>query len=334
MISDPKTAENIPSDLIRLAPRAGIVATISDSTYRSRTTAISLPFERYSNDSKGMKRYIPILTIAGSDSSGGAGIQADIKTISAIGCYAMSAITAITAQNTTGVRSIQGIKPEIVTDQIDMVFSDIPPMATKTGMLFDKANVEAVSESLARHRVKNLVVDPVMVSTSGSLLIERDAINTMIDRLFPLATLITPNKDEAIELTGTDKPVEQARILHSMGCRNVLLKGGDSDRADMKIDYLSIDGDDELITLTADAVNTPNTHGTGCTISAAIATYLALDFDIIDATMRGKLFITRALQAGARVSSGRGHGPVNHLFSPRHMKYANYKRSEHENQNQ
>lgn len=268
-----------------------------------------------------MKRYIPILTVAGSDSSGGAGIQADIKTISAIGCYAMSAITAVTAQNTTGVRSIQGINPEIVADQIDMACDDIPPMAVKTGMLFDRSIVEAVCDAFTRHRIKNLVVDPVMVSTSGSLLIERDAIQAMVERLFPLATLVTPNQNEAKELTGVSDPMQQALKLREMGCRNVLLKGGDTDRTDTKIDYLYLDGEDELITLTADAVLTGNTHGTGCTLSAAIASYLALDFDITDATMRGKLFVTRALQYGARVKTGKGHGPVNHLFSPRHMKY-------------
>lgn len=280
-----------------------------------------------------MKRYIPILTIAGSDSSGGAGIQADIKTISAIGCYAMSAITAITAQNTTGVRSIQGIDSRIVADQIDMVCSDIPPMAAKTGMLFNKTTIDTVCDALTRHRVPNLVVDPVMVSTSGSLLIERDAIDTMISRLFPLATLVTPNRNEAIELTGVTDPVQQAIRLREMGCRNILLKGGDSDRTDMKIDNLMLEGEDDPIVLTADAVNTVNTHGTGCTLSSAIASYLALDFDVAEATMRGKLFVTRALTAGARVSIGHGHGPVNHLFSPRHSKFVIQKRHKNESEN-
>ena len=271
-----------------------------------------------------MKQYVPILTIAGSDSSGGAGIQADIKTISAIGCYAMSAITAITAQNTTGVKSIQGISPQILADQIDMACSDITPMAAKTGMLFDKDNIEAAAVAINRNNVMNLVVDPVMVATSGSLLIERDAIASMIQHVFPLATLVTPNRNEAIELTGTTDPMKQALKLHDMGCHNILLKGGDSDRTDMKIDYLYLDGETDLITLTADAVNTKNSHGTGCTLSAAIASYLALGFDITDACMRGKLFVTRALQAGARVSCGKGHGPVNHLFGPRHMKFQRY----------
>ena len=271
-----------------------------------------------------MKRYIPILTIAGSDSSGGAGIQADIKTISAIGCYAMSAITAITAQNTTGVHSIQGINPQILADQIDMACSDIPPMAAKTGMLFDKANIEATATAIKRNKIPNLVVDPVMVATSGSLLIERDAIASMIEHIFPLATLVTPNRNEAFELTRESDPMKQALKLHEMGCRNILLKGGDSERTDMKIDYLYLDGETDLITLTADAVNTNNSHGTGCTLSAAIATYLALGFDITDACMRGKLFVTRALQAGAKVSIGKGHGPVNHLFGPRHMKFQRF----------
>ncbi len=280
-----------------------------------------------------MKRYIPILTVAGSDSSGGAGIQADIKTISAIGCYAMSAITAITAQNTTGVKSIQGIAPNIVTDQIDMVCSDIRPLASKTGMLFNREIIESVAEVFRKHSVQNLVVDPVMVSTSGSLLIDRDAISSMVAQIFPLSILITPNQNEAKELTGETDPMRQALKLNAMGCKNVLLKGGDTDRTDMKIDYLYLDGEQDLITLTADAVNTRNTHGTGCTLSAAIASYLALGFDITEAVMRGKLFVTRALQAGARVAIGKGHGPVNHLYSPRHMKFANPRFSKYESEN-
>lgn len=280
-----------------------------------------------------MKHYIPILTIAGSDSSGGAGIQADIKTISAIGCYAMSAITAITAQNTTGVKSIQGIDTGIVTDQIQMVWNDIPPMATKTGMLFNRDIVETVSDTLLANNAANIVVDPVMVSTSGSLLIERSAIDTMVERLFPIATLVTPNRQEAIELTGETDPMQQALKLNAMGCRNILLKGGDTERTDIKIDYLYLDGEEDLITLKADAVNTRNTHGTGCTLSAAIASYLALGFDITDAVMRGKLYVTRALKAGARVAIGHGNGPMNHLFAPRHMKFVNPKTFRYDSEN-
>ncbi|MDE5685962.1 MAG: bifunctional hydroxymethylpyrimidine kinase/phosphomethylpyrimidine kinase [Paramuribaculum sp.] len=268
-----------------------------------------------------MKHYIPVLSIAGSDSSGGAGIQADLKTISAIGCYGMTAITSLTAQNTTGVSLIEGVTPKMVEEQIRMVWTDIPPKAVKTGMLYSKEIVDTVAKTLKLQGVRNLVVDPVMVSTSGSRLISTDAVEAVVRQLFPLATIITPNRAEAEALTGSDDPVKQIARLHELGCRNVLLKGGDSDRTDVKVDYLSLAGEPEIITLRADAVHTPNTHGTGCTLSSAIASYLALDFDVEEAVTRGKIFITRALNAGARVKVGNGHGPVNHLFAPRHMKY-------------
>lgn len=268
-----------------------------------------------------MKQYIPVLSIAGSDSSGGAGIQADIKTISAIGCYAMTAITSLTAQNTTGVTMIEGVSPEMVKAQIEAVWADIPPLAVKTGMLFNKAIVSEVATAFKRHSVSNLVIDPVMVSTSGSLLLERNAIESVKNELFPLATIITPNKSEAEELTGTADPMKQIERFREMGCRNILLKGGDDERTDMKIDILSLEGEEDPITLRADAVNTPNTHGTGCTLSSAIASYLATGFDLEEAVTRAKIYITRAINAGARVKTGHGHGPVNHLFGPRHMKF-------------
>lgn len=268
-----------------------------------------------------MKHYVPILTIAGSDSSGGAGIQADLKTISAIGCYGMSAITAITAQNTTGVRSVQGVDPAIVTDQIEVTVTDIPPLAIKTGMLYSADIVNAVADCLEQMDDTPLVVDPVMVATSGAALLEPEAVEAIKTRLFPLATLVTPNIAEATVLTSLTDPMAQALAMREMGCRNILIKGGDSDRTDIKVDHLLVEDDDELITLTADAVNTRNTHGTGCTLSAAIACYLALGFDVVEASTRAKLYLTRALQRGATVSVGHGHGPVNHLYSPRHMKY-------------
>lgn len=268
-----------------------------------------------------MKKYIPVLSIAGSDSSGGAGIQADIKTISAIGCYAMTAITSLTAQNTTGVTRIEGVSPEMVTAQMEAVWSDIPPLAIKTGMLCNKSIVQEVASTLKKHDTSNIVIDPVMVSTSGSLLLERDAIQSIIELLFPIATIITPNKAEAIELTGHTDPLKQIEVLRSMGCRNILLKGGDDERTDVKIDILSLECEEDPITLRADAVNTNNTHGTGCTLSSAIASYLAIGFDLEEAVTRAKIYITRAINAGARVSIGHGHGPVNHLFAPRHMKY-------------
>ncbi|MCI9606606.1 MAG: bifunctional hydroxymethylpyrimidine kinase/phosphomethylpyrimidine kinase [Muribaculaceae bacterium] len=270
-----------------------------------------------------MRQYYPVLTIAGSDSSGGAGIQADIKTISAIGCYAMSAITAITAQNTTGVAAVQGIDPEIVARQIEMVFADIPPLAVKTGMLFSAGVIEAVSGVLSQGNVRNLVVDPVMVSTSGSKLVEDEAVAAMKSLIFPKALLVTPNIHEAVALTGERSTNAQARALHAMGCSNVVIKGGDSDAIDFKTDYVSLDCGAEVFDIRADAVATQNTHGTGCTFSAAIASYLALGYSLADAIKSAKLYVTRALEAGAYITCGHGHGPVNHFFSPRRLKNFN-----------
>lgn len=270
-----------------------------------------------------MRKYIPVLSIAGSDPSGGAGIQADIKTISALGCYAMTAITSLTAQNTTGVRSIMPSTGAIVADQIDMIMEDIPPMAIKTGMLCNLNVASIVADKLEQYRPDNIVVDPVMVSTSGSKLLDDDAIDLIVKRIFPLSTIITPNKSEAKVLTGETDPDRQAKILMEMGCRNVLLKGGDSDRKDFKIDYLYLENKHTGIELRADAVNTVNTHGTGCTLSSAIASYLALGYDLEQAVRAAKFYISRALEAGAFVTTGRGHGPVNHFYAPRRLKNFN-----------
>lgn len=273
-----------------------------------------------------MRTYFPTLTIAGSDSSGGAGIQADIKTMSAIGCYAMSAITSITAQNTTGVRSIMPVIPSVVADQIDMVMTDIPPMAVKVGMLCNTEVAGAVADRLDFYRPGNLIVDPVMISTSGSVLLEDDAVEVMVKKIFPLALLVTPNQREVQALTGETAPQRQIESLRATGCRNILIKGGDTDRNDFKIDILSLEGEDEIIELRADAVDTRNTHGTGCTLSSAIASYLALGNDLADAVRLGKLYVTRALEEGSWITTGHGHGPVNHFFSPRRLKNFNPKR--------
>lgn len=270
-----------------------------------------------------MRRYFTVLSIAGSDPSGGAGIQADIKTISAFGCYAMSAITSLTAQNTTGVRSVMPATPAIVRDQIDMVMEDIPPMAIKTGMLCNLEVAEAVAERLEYYRPGNLVVDPVMVATSGAPLLEEEAVDLIVKRIFPLATLVTPNRAEALALTGETEHTMQARVLREMGCPNILLKGGDLDDKDFKTDYLYLQGKDAPVVLRADAVDTVNSHGTGCTLSSAIASCLALGYPLPDAVNAGKLYITRALREGAFVTTGRGHGPVNHFFSPRRLKNFN-----------
>ncbi|WP_289300776.1 bifunctional hydroxymethylpyrimidine kinase/phosphomethylpyrimidine kinase [Duncaniella freteri] len=270
-----------------------------------------------------MRKYIPVLSIAGSDPSGGAGIQADIKTISALGCYAMTAITSLTAQNTTGVRSIMPSTGAIVADQIDMIMEDIPPMAIKTGMLCNLNVASTVADKLEQYRPDNIVVDPVMVSTSGSKLLDDEAIDLIVKRIFPLSTIITPNRSEAKVLTRETDPDRQAKILMEMGCRNVLLKGGDSDRKDFKIDYLYLENKHTGIELRADAVNTVNTHGTGCTLSSAIASYLALGYDLEQAVRAAKFYISRALEAGAFVTTGRGHGPVNHFYAPRRLKNFN-----------
>lgn len=270
-----------------------------------------------------MRKYIPVLSIAGSDPSGGAGIQADIKTISALGCYAMTAITSLTAQNTTGVRSIMPSTGAIVADQIDMIMEDIPPMAIKTGMLCNLNVVSTVADKLEQYRPDNIVVDPVMVSTSGSKLLDDEAIDLIVKRIFPLSTIITPNRSEAKVLTRETDHDRQAKILMEMGCRNVLLKGGDSDRKDFKIDYLYLENKHTGIELRADAVNTVNTHGTGCTLSSAIASYLALGYDLEQAVRAAKFYISRALEAGAFVTTGRGHGPVNHFYAPRRLKNFN-----------
>lgn len=269
-----------------------------------------------------MRHYFTVLSIAGSDPSGGAGIQADIKTISALGCYGMTAITALTAQNTTGVSAVEPVSPPMVKAQIDAVWADIPPMAVKTGMLATAEVAEAVAERLEHYRPEALVVDPVMVSTSGSVLLSDDAIEIIRTRIFPLAALITPNRHEARVLTGLDNPLEQAVALTQAGARAVMVKGGDSDDADFKTDLLLVRGQMPL-ELKADAIKTVNTHGTGCTLSSAIASYLALGYTLEDAARAAKFYITRAIEDGAFISVGQGHGPVNHFFNPRRLKNFN-----------
>lgn len=267
-----------------------------------------------------MATYYPVLSIAGSDSSGGAGIQADIKTISAIGCYAMTAITAITAQNTTGVEYSEGISPQMVEAQIRMVFTDIRPLAVKTGMLYDSDIVTVVADSLRRFNAANIVVDTVMVSTSGSLLITPEAVDIIRTQLLPLADLITPNVMEARELTGESDPELQILRFREMGCRNILLKGGDTPDTEFKTDYLYTENDNNITAIRQKAIDTPNTHGTGCTLSSAIASYLALGLPIHNAVNNAKAYITEALRSGSAIKTGNGHGPVNHFFNPQSAK--------------
>ena len=259
-----------------------------------------------------MGRYFTTLTIAGSDSSGGAGIQADIKTMSALGCYAASAITAITVQNTTGVSAVHAVPPEIVAGQIDAVMDDIRPLAVKVGMVNDTTTIHAIADTLRRHELKHLVVDPVMVATSGSRLMEDDAVATFCSELLPLATLLTPNIPEAEVLSGikiTDKTTmdEAGRKILTLGCRAVLIKGGHFDGT--KTDRLYGDVEREYV---SDNVATRNTHGTGCTLSSAIASNLAKGYSLADSVRRAKEFISGALSA--MLDLGQGSGPMNHAF--------------------
>mgnify|MGYP002588784710 FL=1 len=253
------------------------------------------------------------LTIAGSDSSGGAGIQADIKTMTANGVYAMSAITALTAQNTTGVYGILEVTPEFLANQLDCIFTDIRPDAVKTGMVSSSALIEVIAQKLTQYEAKNLVIDPVMVATSGAKLISDEAIETLKGKLLGLATLITPNIPEAQVLSGMDirtaEDMERAAkvIYEAYGCA-VLCKGG----------HQLNDANDLLYSkegarwYQGRRIANPNTHGTGCTLSSAIASNLAKGYSLDEAVERAKAYISGAL--AAMLDLGKGSGPMNHMF--------------------
>ncbi len=253
------------------------------------------------------------LTIASSDSSGGAGIQADIKTMTMNGVYAMSAITAMTAQNTTGVRAIQESTPVFLQQQIDAVFEDIRPDAVKIGMVSSSELICVIAERLRFYDAENVVVDPVMVATSGSSLMKNDAVQTLIDELLPIATLVTPNIPEAQVLTGMhietkDDMIAAAKYIGDSSHCAVLLKGGHS-ISDAN-DLLYTNG--KLIWFEGKRINNPNTHGTGCTLSSAIAANLAKGFDLAESVRMAKDYISGAL--GAMLDLGKGSGPMNHAF--------------------
>ncbi len=251
-----------------------------------------------------------VLTIAGSDSSGGAGIQADIKTIAAHGLYAESVITALTAQNTTGVYGILEVPPEFVANQLTCVFEDIPPHAVKIGMVSNIAIMEVIADGLKKYSAKNVVVDPVMVATSGSKLMADGATAGLSKYLFPLATVITPNLPEAEVLSGMEVKnrsdmLEAATRIYSCIGTAVLVKGGHLESC---ADDLLYDGN--AVWFTTDRVDTVNTHGTGCTLSSAIASNLATGCDLVTAVRSAKDYITGALKAG--LSLGKGCGPLDH----------------------
>ena len=253
------------------------------------------------------------LTIAGSDCSGGAGIQADLKTMTMNGVFAMSAITALTAQNTTGVRAIQEATPEFLRDQIDAVFEDIRPDAVKIGMVSSAELIKIIADRLTYYKAENIVVDPVMVATSGSELMKTDAVSVLTRELLPLATLVTPNIPEAEVLSGmslqTKEDMERVAkmIGDTYGCA-VLLKGGHS--VSDANDLLYANGNYKWFS--GKRINNPNTHGTGCTLSSAIASNLAKGYDLETSIQRAKDYISGAL--AAMLDLGQGSGPMNHAF--------------------
>jgi hydroxymethylpyrimidine/phosphomethylpyrimidine kinase len=260
---------------------------------------------------------IPVaLTIAGSDCSGGAGVQADLKTFSALGVYGASVITALTAQNTTGVSGIHQVPADFVTAQIDAVFSDLDVGAVKIGMVADRATIEAILAGLTRWSPKNIVLDPVMVATSGDHLLAADAVATLRTKLIPCASLVTPNLPEAAALLEEAVATSEAAIasqgarLLAMGCRAVLLKGGHGQGSE-SIDYLFDGG--RTIALVAPRIATKNTHGTGCSLSSAIAAGLAKGESLEAAVRTAKAWISEAISAADRLDVGHGHGPVHHF---------------------
>ena len=253
------------------------------------------------------------LTIAGSDCSGGAGIQADMKTMTVNGVYAMSVITALTAQNTTGVRAIQESTPDFLKQQLDAVFEDIYPDAVKIGMVASSELIRVIADRLKYYDAKNVVVDPVMVATSGSALMKNDALQTLIDELLPLATLVTPNIPEAQDLSGRnienkeDMLIAAKYIGDTYHCA-VLLKGGHN--INDANDLLYANG--ALTWFAGKRIENPNTHGTGCTLSSAIASNLAKGFTLVASVQRAKDYISGAL--AAMLDLGEGSGPMNHAF--------------------
>jgi hydroxymethylpyrimidine/phosphomethylpyrimidine kinase len=256
------------------------------------------------------------VTIAGSDSGGGAGIQADLKTFSALGVYGASVITALTAQNTRGVTGIHDVPADFVTAQIDAVYSDLQVNATKIGMLSQPAAIEAVAAGLERHKVTNVVLDPVMIAASGDRLLAPEAIDVLRRVLIPRATLITPNLPEAAALL--DEPEaqsegemeKQARQLLALGAKAVLIKGGHANGAE-SVDFLV--QPNTVARLAAERIPTTNTHGTGCTLSSAVAAGLAKGQSLADAVRDAKAYVTAAIAASGKLHIGQGHGPTHHF---------------------
>ena len=259
-----------------------------------------------------------VLSIAGSDPSGGAGIQADLKTFAANGVYGMAAITALTVQNTVGVQGIHLVPAKFVSSQIDAIFSDIAVSSAKVGMVGNAEIAEGVGTTLAKYRNLISVVDPVMVAKGGSPLLDKKAIQAVKDNLIPLATIVTPNLPEAAILLGSsiakseEDMVYQGKALLNLGPKSILMKGGHSE---------GITSNDLLVTennyvwFKEKRINTKNTHGTGCTLSSSIASFLAKDFSVEESVSKAKKFVTNAIRNSEKLSVGKGHGPTNHFYA-------------------
>lgn len=260
-----------------------------------------------------MKHYKICLSVAGSDPSGGAGLQADLKTFAALGCYGAAVVTSLTAQNTCGVSGTLPVPPDFVKAQMEAVLDDLDVRAIKIGMAANAGIVRAISSVIRDRRPPFVVLDPVMISTSGHSLLEPAAVESLVNELMPLCQLVTPNQHEFRALTNTDDAVEGGRrLIASSGCPYVLVKGGD--KAGEANDILVSATD--VWELRGERIDTVNTHGTGCTLSSAIAAHIAQGFDVPEAVRRAKNYISEALKCGADVQIGHGHGPVNHFYSP------------------
>ena len=271
-----------------------------------------------------MKKYVypSVLTIAGFDGSGGAGIQADIKTISALGCYATSVLTALPIQNTTGVKSIHPIPYTVVEEQLHAILYDIFPQAIKIGMVHSSDLVATIVRVLGDYPKPKLVFDPVMVATSGHKLIEDKTIQSLIEQLFPLSDIITPNLDEAAVLARMPiKTVDDMYLagekIKALGCRSLLLKGGHLASKQLTSLYFSAEG--QVDEYHSKKYDTCNTHGSGCTLSSAIASYLARGETLSEAVVLGQDYVQQAIFHGINVQTGKGNGPLNHFFDPQRL---------------
>ena len=267
-------------------------------------------------------KYPSVLTIAGFDGSGGAGIQADIKTTSALGCFSTSVLTALPVQNTRGVRKIYPIPIEAVADQIRAILEDIVPDAIKIGMVHTPQLVETIVSTLSGYKKIPVVFDPVMVATSGHRLIEEETIKAITEKLFPIADVITPNMDEAailadMKVVSLDDLYTAGKKIKQLGCKNILLKGGHQETP--IITSLFYDEDGHYHSFESSKLNTNNTHGSGCTLSSAIAAYISQGKTLYDAVSLGQQYIYQAIENGMDVQTGSGNGPLNHFFNPQKL---------------